>query len=146
MFDDRIPTIYSNLGYIYVSPHDSKPNPAAALNGGVALARAPLLCLMIDGARMLTPGVLFWGIRVLKLSPRAMVEVRGWHLGPKFQPESIMEGYDSEQERQLLDRVRWLENGYRLWEIAAATPQTRCGFSAKTAESNCIFMASDLFS
>jgi hypothetical protein len=28
----------------------------------------------------------------------------------------------------LLDRVRWQENGYRLWEIAA-TPQTRRGYS-----------------
>jgi glycosyltransferase involved in cell wall biosynthesis len=145
MLDDQIRTMSSNLRYIYVPPNESKLSPAPALNHGVALAHGPLLCLMIDGARMLTPGVLSWGIRLLKLSPRAVVEVRGWHLGSKWQPESIMEGYDSEQERQLLERVRWLENGYRLWEIAAATPQTRSGFSAKTAESNCIFMARDLF-
>ena len=44
------------------------------------------------------------------------------------------------------ERVRWLENGYRLWEIAAATPQTRSGLSARTAESNCIFMSRELFS
>jgi glycosyltransferase involved in cell wall biosynthesis len=146
MLDEQIRTMSSNLRYIYIPPNESKPNPALALNRGVALARAPLLCLMIAGARMLTPGVLSWGIRLLKLSPGAVVEVRGWHLGSKWQPESIMEGYDSEQERQLLERVRWLENGYRLWEIAAATPQTRSGFSAKTSESNCIFMARDLFS
>jgi len=146
MLDEPMRTMSSNLRYVYVSPNESSPSPAPALNRGVALAGAPLLCLMIDGARLLTPGVLSWGIRLLNLSPCAMVEVRGWHLGSKWQPESIMEGYGSEQERQLLERVRWLENGYRLWEIVAATPQTRSGFSAKTAESNCIFMSRDLFS
>jgi len=144
--DERLQKISPNLRYIYIPPNESRPNPAAALNRGAALARAPLLCLMIDGARMLTPGVLAWGLRLMTMGPQAVVEVRGWHLGPKWQPESIMEGYDSDQERQLLERVRWLENGYRLWEIAAATPQTTSGFSDKTAESNCIFMSHDLFS
>src|SRR5262249_19563826 len=113
---------------------------------GAAMARASRLCLMIDGARMLTPGVLSWGLRLLNMAERAMVEVRGWHLGPKWQPESIMEGYNPDQEQALLDRVHWMENGYRLWEIAAATPQTSGGYSTKTAESNCIFMSCHLFS
>src|ERR1700686_5207356 len=76
MLDEQIRTMSPNLQYIYISPNESRPSPAAALNRGVALARAPLLCLMIDGARMLTPGVLSWGIRLLKLSPGAVVEVR----------------------------------------------------------------------
>ncbi|MEP6685776.1 MAG: glycosyltransferase [Verrucomicrobiota bacterium] len=146
MLDEPTRGISPNVRYIYISPNESPPNPAMALNRAAASAQAPWLCLMIDGARMLTPGVLSWGIRLLQLAPRAMVEVRGWHLGPKWQPESVMEGYDSEQERQLLEKVRWFENGYRLWEIAAATPQTRFGYSNKTAESNCIFMSRDLFS
>jgi hypothetical protein len=146
MLDEPTRKISPNLNYVYLSPGEASPSPAAAMNRGVALSRAPLLCLMIDGARLITPGVVSWGIRLLEIAPRAMVEVRGWHLGPKWQPESVMEGYDSQQERKLLESVCWLENGYRLWEIAAATPQTRSGFSAKTAESNCIFMSRDLFS
>jgi glycosyltransferase involved in cell wall biosynthesis len=145
ILDDCTRKISPNLDYIYLSPNESSPSPAAAMNRGVALSRAPRLCLMIDGARLVTPGVLSWGMRLLELSPRAMVEVRGWHLGPKWQPESVMEGYDLEQERELLESVRWPENGYRLWEIAAATHQTYSGFSAKIAESNCIFMSRDLF-
>jgi hypothetical protein len=145
MLDDETRTISPNVQYIYLTPDESSPNPALAMNCAAARARAPLLCLMIDGARLLTPGVLSWGMRLLELAPRAMVEVRGWHLGPKWQPESMMEGYDSGQECKLLESVRWLENGYRLWDIAAATPQTQSGFSAKTAESNCIFMSRDLF-
>ena len=145
ILDDEARTISPNLQYIYLPPNESNPNPALAMNRAAALARAPLLCVMIDGARMLTPGVLSWGIRLLDLAPGAIVEVRGWHLGPKWQPESITEGYDHETETELLEEVRWWENGYRLWEIAAATPQTRFGFWARTAESNCIFMSRDLF-
>jgi glycosyltransferase involved in cell wall biosynthesis len=145
MLEEPTRKISANLNYVYLSPGEASPSPAAAMNRGVALSRAPLLCLMIDGARLLTPGVLSWGMGLLDLAPRAMVEVRGWHIGPKWQPESVIEGYDSERERESLEGVRWLENGYRLWEIAAATPQTKSGYSAKTAESNCIFMSRDLF-
>jgi glycosyltransferase involved in cell wall biosynthesis len=145
MLNEETREISPNLNYVYLSPGESSPSPAPAMNRGVTLARASLLCLMIDGARLLTPGVLSWGMRLLELAPRAMVDVRGWHLGPKWQPESVMEGYGLERERKLLESVRWLENGYRLWEIAAATPQTQSGYSAKTAESNCIFMSRDLF-
>jgi Glycosyltransferase like family 2 len=145
MLDEWTRKISPNLDYIYLWPNESSPSPAPAMNRAVALSRAPLLCLMIDGARLVTPGVLSWGMRLLELSPRAMVEVRGWHLGPKWQPESVMEGYDLEQERELLESVRWPENGYRLWEIAAPTPQVRRGYAAPTAESNCIFLRRHLF-
>jgi glycosyltransferase involved in cell wall biosynthesis len=145
MLDEGTRKISPNLNYVYLSPAESSPSPAAAMNRGVALARAPLQCLMIDGARLLTPGVLSWGMRLLELSPRAMVEVRGWHLGPKWQPESVMEGYDREEERRLLQAIDWPENGYRLWEIAAPTPQVSRGYVDPAPESNCIFLSRDLF-
>ena len=64
---------------------------------------------MIDGARMVTPGVLSWALRLLELTPNSVVEVRGWRLGPKFQPDSVAEGYDHKVETQLLDETRWWE-------------------------------------
>ena len=74
-----------------------------------------------------------------------MVEVRGWHLGPKWQPESVAEGYNHEVETQLLEQARWWENGYRLFDISAASAQTKSGFSQPAAESNCFFMSRALF-
>jgi len=145
MLDEETRKISPNLNYVYLSPAESSPSPAAAMNRGVALSRAPLLCLMIDGARLLTPGVLWWGMRLVELASRAMVEVRGWHLGPKWQPESVMEGYDHEEERHLLQAIGWPENGYRLWEIAASTPQVSRGYADPAPESNCIFLSRDLF-
>lgn len=143
--DEGVQQMAPNIRYVYIPPGESNPNPAAALNRGVALARAPLLCLMIDGARLVTPEVLAWGLRLMALGNDTLVEVRGWHLGPKFQPESIAEGYDEKAERELLAGVRWQANGYRLFEIAAISAQTRLGLSGKTAESNCLFMTREFF-
>jgi glycosyltransferase involved in cell wall biosynthesis len=145
ILDDETRAISPNLQYIYLTPNESSPNPASAMNRAAALSRAPLLCLMIDGARMLTPGVLSWGMRLLELAPGAMVEVRGWHLGPKWQPESVAEGYDHDIESQLLDQVRWWENGYRLFDISAGSAQTKLGISQPASESNCLFVSRALF-
>jgi hypothetical protein len=145
ILDNETRTISPNLQYIYVPPNESSPNPASAMNRAAALARAPLLCLMIDGARMLTPGVLSWGIRLLELAPGAIVEVRGWHLGPKWQPESVAEGYNHDIESQVLVQVRWWENGYRLFDISAGSAQTKLGISQPASESNCLFLRRALF-
>jgi len=115
------------------------------MNWAVQLARAPILCLMIDGARMITPGVLHWGLRMTRLSASAVTEVRGWHLGLKIQPDSIQDGYDHEEERRLLKRVRWQENGYRLFEVSIPSGSTRYGFFGKAHESGCLFMHRSLF-
>ncbi len=145
ILDDETRIISPNLQYIYIPPNKSSPNPASAMNRAAALSRTPLLCLMIDGARMLTPGVLSWGIRLLELAPGAMVEVRGWHLGPKWQPESVAEGYNHDIESQFLEQVRWWENGYRLFDISAASAQTKLGISPPASESNCLFISRALF-
>src|SRR4029450_3745042 len=93
MLDEGTQKISPNLNYVYLSPDEASPSPAAAINRGVALSRAPVLCLMIDGALLLALVVLSWGMRLFALARGAMMEVRGWHLGPKLQPESVMEGY-----------------------------------------------------
>lgn len=137
--------IASNVRYHYVSPDQMSPNLGVTINQAVRLTRASMLCLMIDGARMVTPGVLHWGSRMTRLSASAITEVRGWHLGPKLQPDSIQEGYDHEVERRLLEDVRWWENGYRLFEISVPSGSTRQGFFGKAHESCCLFMRRSFF-
>ena len=133
--------IASNVRYHYIPPGEASLNPGVALNHGVRLSTGDALCVMIDGARMVTPGVLSWGLRLLDLAPRGVVEVRSWHLGPKFQPESIMEGYNHKVEKQMLLDSRWWENGYRLFDISAAP----VGFLGRAAESNCVFLPRALY-
>lgn len=80
-----------------------------------------------------------------RLSTSVVTEVRGWHLGPKFQPESIQDGYDHEVERQMLERVRWHENGYRLFDVSAPSSSTRFGVFDRAHESACLFLHRSLF-
>ncbi|MFN2165497.1 MAG: glycosyltransferase, partial [Anaerolineae bacterium] len=42
----------------YFLRRDAEPSPAAAINFGASQARGEHICIMIDGARMLTPGVM----------------------------------------------------------------------------------------
>jgi glycosyltransferase involved in cell wall biosynthesis len=142
---DRLRTFSPNLRYEYFPPCEARPSPAAAMNRGVNWSRAPWLCLMIDGARMVTPGVLSLALRLITLAPNSVVEVRGWHLGPAFQPESVAAGYNHETETKLLHDVQWWENGYRLFKIAADSAQTQRGLDQPAAESNCFFLSRALF-
>lgn len=137
--------IASNVHYHYISPDHASTNPGVAINWGVKLARAPMLCLMIDGARMVTPGVLHWGSQMTRFSASAVTEVRGWHLGPKRQSESVQEGYDREAERRLLEGARWQENGYRLFEVSVPSGSAKKGFFGRARESVCLFMHRSLF-
>lgn len=134
-----------NIQYEHIPPAAAAANPGIALNQAVARARGKIICLMIDGARMLTPGVLHWGLRLASASPRALVEVRGWHLGHKVQVQSILEGYNSEVERELLAGIDWPTNGYRLFEISALAMSSRSGFCGKATETTCAFMSRDAY-
>ena len=68
-----------NLEYHHVPREKASVNPGVAINWAVSHNRSPMLCIMIDGARLLTPGVLRWGIDLASLSQQTIVEVRSCH-------------------------------------------------------------------
>jgi len=134
-----------NVVYQHVPRDKASANPGVAINWAVKANRSPMLCIMIDGARMLTPGVLRWGMDLASLSQNTLVEVRGWHLGPKVQMESVLEGYNAEVERGLLEKINWPENPYRLFEISAPAASMKHGFMGLASECTCLFMSRLLF-
>lgn len=142
---DDLLSRYQNVHYTYIPARQALPSPGHAMNTAARRARAPVLCLMIDGARMLSPGVLSWGHRLVDAAPDAVVEVRGWHLSPKRTTRAIDLATMWAREQRKLAEINWRENGYRLFDIAAASSQTRAGFSGATAESNCVFLRRELF-
>jgi glycosyltransferase involved in cell wall biosynthesis len=105
-----------NFTYLYLD--NAEGSPAAALNLGAGLARGKIFGFMIDGARMLSPGIIRYTILANRSFHHPLVSTLGFHLGPKFQPQSITEGYNQEEEDRLLDTVNWRENGYELTTIA----------------------------
>jgi hypothetical protein len=137
--------VSSNIRYHFVPPGEAPLNPGTAINRAVVKTNSPLLCVLIDGARILTPGVLRWGMDLSGTSPGALVDVRSWHLGHNSQNDSLIEGYSPQVERELLAGIGWPSDGYRLFDIGFPSNPTRSPFFKCVFESNCLFISRGLF-
>lgn len=132
-----------NFRYIYVD--EPAPSPAGAVNLGVRHARGEHLGILIDGARIATPGMLASALDCLRGFPRAVVGTVGFHLGPDVQIRAKQHGYDQSREDELLTSIDWPRDGYRLFEIAALAASSENGWLGPMNESNCLFMPRALF-
>ena len=117
------------------------PSPAAAINRGLAEARGKIIGVMVDGARMVTPGVLHFARHGAALYPRAVVVTLGWYLGRDLQRWSIEAGYDQKREDAMLASIGWPQDGYRLFEIGAFDEGSLDGWFSQIEESNALFMS-----
>lgn len=120
----------------YINVPDPLPSPASALNLGVRLARAPIVCPVIDGARMASPGLLLHGLTIQESHPGAFVASVGFHLGQERQQIAVLKGYNQDLEDELLASVDWETNGYRLFEIAATAGSAKGAWFGSISESN----------
>jgi glycosyltransferase involved in cell wall biosynthesis len=123
-----------------VNLRNATPSPAPAVNRGLREARGKLVGVLIDGARMVTPGVLDACRRAACLYPRPIVATLGFHLGFEHQSTSIPKGYSREVEDRLLKSIGWPEDGYRLFEISVLNASCARGWFRPIAESNVLFM------
>jgi hypothetical protein len=126
--------------FIYHALADAPPSPVRAINRGVELARGRHVGLMLDGARLVTPGALAAALRCLEGPRPAVVGTVGFHLGSEPQIHSVASGYDAAAEDRLLAGIDWPQNGYRLFEIAALAGSSKNGWFGPLAESNLLFM------
>lgn len=116
------------------------PSPAAALNAAVRTTRADAVMVCIDGARMLTPGMVCFALAALGGYPGRPVVAPSFHLGPKVQNESMLEGYDQAVEDRLLATVDWRRDGYELFRIGCPAQSSMAGWLGPIGESNCMAM------
>jgi len=98
---------------------DGGVSPCRAINRAAALATADHIAVMVDGARMASPGLLATALQAARIDPRSFVATLGLHLGPKVQQISTAEGYDRDAEDGLLASIAWPADGHRLFEISA---------------------------
>lgn len=115
----------------------ASPSPCAALNDAAGKARYEHVMVSIDGARLLSPGLLAAAADALASTPRAFVFTLGMHLGPKVHNELVASGFTPDDEARLLDSVAWRVDGYRLFEISSLALSSRRGFYSELTESNC---------
>lgn len=128
-----------NFRYFPMEP--PHPSPVKAVNFGLSRARAPVVGVMIDGARIVTPGLLVRALEAASTHPSAVVATLGWYLGCDVQSESLQTHYNQEVEDRLLDGIGWPADGYRLYEIAVHDQSTVGGWFSPIVESNALFMA-----
>ncbi len=129
----------------YFLRDDESVSPVNAVNFGVGQARNPIVGIIIDGARMLTPGVLRHALAAYRITSNAVVAVPGYHLGNQLQQEAAKSSYDERAEAALLKQIRWPEDGYRLFEIACFSGTCVGGYFRPILESNCIFVPRQVF-
>ena len=123
------------------------PSPAFAINHGARHAGGDILCVMIDGAHILTPGVLRLGTSAFRAFSNPVVLTRYFFLGPGSQNDTIAQGYCQAVEDGLLQQIAWPEDGYRLFEIGAAFQgaEPNVTWFNRMFESNCLFMSRRTF-
>jgi len=126
---------------------DAPPSPARAINCGLEAASGDIICLMIDGAHMLTPGVFRMALLTYQAFENAVVAIRYFYLGIGEQTETVLNGYDKLTEDQLLERIEWPTDGYRLFEISTPlrSGANRITWFNRMPEANCLFMKKSLF-
>jgi glycosyltransferase involved in cell wall biosynthesis len=125
----------SNFRYYYNDT--SSPSPCAAINWAVDNSDGEYVMCCIDGARILSPGILYKTVSAAGLYPSPFIYTIGMHLGDKIQNESINDGYNQEAEDDLLETVDWKKNGYSLFDISCLAGSSRHGYYGDIAESNC---------
>lgn len=125
---------------------DPQVTPAGAINQGLAAARGDQQGVMIDGARLVSPGLLARALEALQLSPRAVVGSRGRYLGPGRQSVTMRFGYNQRREDRLLERSGWQSDGYRLFDHSVFDESSGITwFDPDVTESNTVFMARRLW-
>ena len=122
----EVEAIAQNIRYHYHAT--DSVSPAAAVNRAAAVARGEALAIIVDGARMATPGLVAGTLRGMALFPDAVVGALAWHLGPDVQNKSMLDGYDQRAEDALLASIDWPADGYRLFEIATLAQSSAMGF------------------
>ena len=132
-----------NLRVEHLDP--APPSPAHAVNHGLACARGDLVGVMVDGARLASPGLVAGARRAARLSDRAVITAPAFHLGPTTHMNAAADGYDQTVEDALLARSGWETDGYRLFGISTPAGSSGRGLFGPMGESSSLFASSRIW-
>jgi len=123
---ERVKSFGPQFSYHY---HDTdSASPVDAVNLGAELASGDHLAVIVDGARMATPGLIGRSQGAMLMSDQPFICALAWHLGPDVQNRSMLDGYNQKVEDSLLDSIGWPKDGYRLFEISTQAQSSNGGF------------------
>lgn len=139
--DALVDAVHGHVRLERIDP--APPSPARAANRGLALARGDLVGLMIDGARLASPGLLAGATRARRLADRPVITAPAFHLGPVRHMDAAAAGYDQNAEDDLLAGSGWESDGYRLFDISTLAGSSGRGLFGPMGESSSLFMLRD---
>ena len=120
-------------------------SPCQAVNLGVRNARGDFVAIMVDGARMLSPGIVVNILRARRLFSNAFVATLGWHIGDEPQNISMLKGYNQRFEDNLLKSFDWRSDGYKLFSHSSLALSSSLGWFSTINESNCFALSKKMF-
>jgi glycosyltransferase involved in cell wall biosynthesis len=123
----------------YFLREEAGSSPVHAINFGFQQCRSPMIGLMIDGARILSPRVLEYALMAQRIDANALIAVPGYNLGPAEHQLAPQHQYDEATEIQHLKKIGWENNGYRLFDISSIGGANPTGVINPLLESNCVF-------
>lgn len=132
-----------NFRYHYIA--DAPTSPAFAINLGVSMCEGRYIGIMIDGAHLITPGVIQYALKAFRAFEQPVVVTKYFYLGPGQQGRTISDGYTKEVENKLLESIDWRNNGYQLFDISVFIGEYETGWYKPVFESNCLFLKKSLF-
>jgi glycosyltransferase involved in cell wall biosynthesis len=136
--EDIVKSFGTNFRYIYFDT--SIASPCKALNFGVQIAQSQLITLCIDGARILSPGILHYSMLATRLYKNPFIYTLGMHIGSKPQPDLVEQNYTQIDEDLLIATVDWKKDGYFLFDISSVALSSGKGYFSRLKESNCLTM------
>jgi hypothetical protein len=121
------------------------PAPGRAANLGLQMASADFIGLVLDGARIASPGLLARALLARRLADQPIVASLAWHLGPTRHMDASDAAYDRAAEDALLAEIDWLRDGYRLFAVSTLAASSSRGWFRPMGESNGLFMPRSLW-
>lgn len=115
-------------------------SPVTAMNNACREAAGDVVIVIIDGAHILSPGILQRTHEAFRLFQAPFVATVPFHLGPKKQNRSVQEGYNPEIEDALLRSAGWWTDGYRLFNVTGSYADGSQGWFGCLYESGCVGM------
>jgi hypothetical protein len=141
--EERARAAAGNLRYFLRD--ETSQSPVSSLNFAFEASKGEFVCLIVDGARMVTPRVVEYGLYARRLMDHPLVAVPSYHLGTAEQHKNLSAGYDEKAEAALLEKIDWKNNGYELFSIACLSGANEKGFLCPMLESSCLFCTRESF-
>ncbi len=116
------------------------PSPCKGINHAVNRARYEYVLVLIDGARMLTPGIFKAFEQIVNIHKHPFIYTLGMHIGDKPQNYLVTEGYNQQVEDELMQTIEWQQDGYQLFTISSVALSSKKGFFSELMETNCYIL------